>query len=114
MCLTKYAPKPSRALSRWRFTCREVVANAANLAARYKWTQVGHERIQVRTASRGQCNLAADYDVAVARAQAAYSITNEECNDKDAMTRKVCERVAKAALDRAEAEALAAMKTASR
>ena len=59
-------------------------------------------------------SLATNYDAAIARAQAAYSITNEECNDKDAMTRKVCERVAKAALERAEAEAIAAMKTASR
>jgi hypothetical protein len=59
-------------------------------------------------------SLATNYDAAIARAQAAYSITNEECNDKDAMTRKVCERVAKAALERAEAEAMAAMKTAGR
>jgi hypothetical protein len=59
-------------------------------------------------------SLANNYDAAIARAQAAYSITNEECNDKDAMTRKVCERVAKAALERAEAEAMAAMKTARR
>jgi len=59
-------------------------------------------------------SLATNYDAAIARAQAAYSITNEECNDKDAMTRKVCERVAKAALERAEAEAMAAMKTAAR
>ena len=59
-------------------------------------------------------SLATNYDAALARAQADYAITNEECNDKDAMTRKVCERVAKAALERAEAEAMAAMKTASR
>ena len=59
-------------------------------------------------------SLATNYDAAIARAQANYAITNEECNDKDAMTRKVCERVAKAALERAEAEAVAAMKTASR
>src|SRR5258707_9353037 len=36
-------------------------------------------------------SLANNYDAAVARAQVAYSITNEECSDKDAMTRKVCE-----------------------
>jgi hypothetical protein len=57
-------------------------------------------------------SLATNYDAAIARAQAAYAITNEECNDKDAAGRRVCERLAKAALERAEAEAVAAMKTA--
>lgn len=57
-------------------------------------------------------SLATNYDAAIARAQATYAITNEECNDKNAGDRKVCERLAKAALERAEAEAVAAMKTA--
>jgi len=48
---------------------------------------------------------ATNYDAAIARAQAAYSITNEECDDKSGPVRKACEREAKTALARAKVEA---------
>jgi hypothetical protein len=54
-----------------------------------------------------------NYDAAVARAQAAYSIAKEECDDKEGAARKNCERDASAALNRARAEATAAMKASS-
>jgi hypothetical protein len=52
----------------------------------------------------------ANYEAAIARAQAAYVIAKEECDSKKGEARKSCVNDAKAALERARAEAAAARK----
>lgn len=47
----------------------------------------------------------ANYEAALARAQAAYANAREECDNKDGAARKACVREAAAARDRAKAEA---------
>ena len=54
-----------------------------------------------------------NYDAAAARAQNAYAVAKQECdNQRDSNTRKVCVKEAKAALARARSEAAAARKAA--
>lgn len=53
-----------------------------------------------------------NYDAAIARAQAAYGIAKEECDDKKGEARKSCMKDAKSAQERAKAEAAAARKAA--
>ena len=49
------------------------------------------------------------YDAAIARAKSAYTIAKEECDDKRGTQRKACRKDAKDALERARAEAKAAL-----
>lgn len=51
-----------------------------------------------------------NYAAAIARAQAAEAIAKEECDDKARDMRKACVKEAKAALERAKAEALSVRK----
>jgi hypothetical protein len=51
-----------------------------------------------------------NYDAALARANAAYAIAKEECDDKRGDEKKACRAEAKAALARAKTAAKAAMK----
>jgi len=50
-----------------------------------------------------------NYDAAIARAKSAYTIAKEECDDKRGTQRKACRKDAKDALERARAEAKAAL-----
>ena len=47
----------------------------------------------------------ANYEAALARAQAAYANAREECDNKDGAARKSCRREAEATRDRSRAEA---------
>ena len=47
----------------------------------------------------------ANYEAALARAQAAYANAREECDNKDGAARKSCRREAEAKRDRSRAEA---------
>lgn len=51
-----------------------------------------------------------NYAAAIARAQATEAIAKEECDDKARDMRKACVKEAKAALERAKAEALSVRK----
>lgn len=55
----------------------------------------------------------ANYEAAIARAQAAYAIAKEDCDDQKAEARKGCVSDAKAAQERAKTEATAALKASS-
>jgi hypothetical protein len=55
----------------------------------------------------------AHFEAAIARAQAAYAIAKAECDNKEGAARKNCVRDARAARDRAQAEALSARKASS-
>lgn len=48
------------------------------------------------------------YDAAIARAQAAYAIAKQECDNSEGDARKNCMKDARAARERAKAEAIAA------
>ena len=52
-----------------------------------------------------------NYEAAIARAQAAYSIAKQECDFKVGEERKGCVKQARTARERAQAEAMAARKT---
>lgn len=51
-----------------------------------------------------------NYNAAIARANAAYKVAKEECDEKSGPARKACMKDAKAASERATAEAKAARK----
>jgi hypothetical protein len=54
-----------------------------------------------------------NYDAAIARANVAYRIAKEECDDKKGAPRQGCEKDAKAEHERATATAKTAMKAAN-